>query len=70
MKYFNLLRADMKSQKGSLIGIFMLVLIITASLCAVISVWSNSNDYEKERIEQAGYGDIAYWLSEIPNRDE
>lgn len=60
----------MKSQKGSLIGIFMLVLIITASLCAVISVWSNSNDYEKERIEQAGYGDIAYWLSEIPNRDE
>ncbi|MDE7021656.1 MAG: FtsX-like permease family protein, partial [Lachnospiraceae bacterium] len=70
MKYFNLLRADMKSQKGSLIGIFMLVLIITASLCAVISVWSNSNDYEKERIEQAGYGDIAYWLPEIPNRDE
>lgn len=60
----------MKSQKGSLIGIFMLVLIITASLCAVISVWSNSNDYEKERIEQAGYGDIAYWLPEIPNRDE
>ncbi len=70
MKYFNLLRADMKSQKGSLIGIFMLILIITVSLCAVISVWSNSNDYEKERIEGVEYGDIAYWLPEIPNREE
>lgn len=70
MKYFNLLRADMKSQKGSLIGIFMLILIITVSLCTVISVWSNSNDYEKERIEGVEYGDIAYWLPEIPNREE
>lgn len=70
MKYFNLSRADMKSQKGSLIGIFMLILIITVSLCAVISVWSNSNDYEKERIEGVEYGDIAYWLPEIPNREE
>lgn len=70
MKFFNLLRADMKSQRGSLIGIFMLVLIITVSLCTVISVWSNSNIYEKERIEQVGYGDIAYWLPVMPGRDE
>ena len=69
MKYFNLLRADMKSQKGSLTGIFMLVLIITASLCAVISVWSNSNIYEKERIERAEYGDIAYWIMNDTNQD-
>lgn len=70
MKYLNLLRADMKSQKGSLTGIFMFVLIITASLCAVISVWSNSNVYEKERIEQAGYGDIAYWLMGISDSEK
>lgn len=69
MKYFNLLRADIKSQKGSLTGIFMLVLIITASLCAVISVWSNSNIYEKERIERAEYGDIAYWIMNDTNQD-
>ena len=52
MKYLNLLRADMKSQKGSLTGIFMLVLIITVSLCAVISVWGNSNVYEREQIDR------------------
>lgn len=60
----------MKSQKGSLIGIFMLVLIITASLCSVISVWSNSNVYEKERIEQAGYGDITYWLMGVTDGEK
>jgi len=70
MKYFNLLRADMKSQKGSLIGIFMLVLIITVSLCAVISVWGNSNAYERERIDSVGYGDMTYWLPDIPDREE
>lgn len=70
MKYINLLRADMKSQKGSLTGIFMLVLIITVSLCAVISVWGNSNVYEREQIGRIGYGDITYWLSGIPDREK
>ncbi|MBD5457364.1 MAG: ABC transporter permease [Lachnospiraceae bacterium] len=70
MKYLNLLRADMKSQKGSLTGIFMLVLIITVSLCAVISVWGNSNVYEREQIDRVGYGDITYWLSGIPDREK
>lgn len=65
MKYFNLLKADMKSQKGSLIGIFMLVLIITVSLCAVLSVWGNSTAYEREQIDRVGYGDMAYWLSGV-----
>lgn len=70
MKYLNLLRADMKSQTGSLTGIFMLVLIITVSLCAVISVWGNSNVYEREQIDRVGYGDITYWLSGIPDREK
>ncbi|MDE5931630.1 MAG: ABC transporter permease, partial [Lachnospiraceae bacterium] len=70
MKYINLLKADMKSQKGSLIGIFMLVLIITVSLCVVISVWGNSTAYEREQIDRIGYGDMAYWLSGVPNREK
>ncbi len=45
-------------------GIFMLTLIITALLCAVISVWENATVYEEKRIEQTGYGDIAYWILE------
>ena len=70
MKYINLLKADMKSQKGSLIGIFMLVLIITVSLCVVISVWGNSTAYEREQIDRIGYGDMAYWLSGVPDREK
>ncbi len=70
MKYLNLLKADMKSQKGSLLGIFMLVLIITVSLCAVLAVWGNSNAYEREQIDRVGYGDMAYWLSGVPDREK
>lgn len=70
MKYLNLLRADMKSQKGSLIGIFLLVLIITVSLCAVIAVWGNSNAYEREQMDRVGYGDITYWLSGISDQEK
>ncbi|MCM1175887.1 MAG: ABC transporter permease [Blautia sp.] len=70
MKCFHLLKADMRSQKGSLAGIFMLVLIITVSLCAVLAVWSNSNAYEREQIDRIGYGDVSYWLAGVMDRAE
>lgn len=61
MKYMTLLRANIKSQKGSFAGILTLVLIITISLCAVLSIWMNANAYEEEQIDRIGYGDITYW---------
>ncbi|MCM1143841.1 MAG: ABC transporter permease [Blautia sp.] len=62
MKYKTLLRANLKSQKGSFAGIGILVLIITVSLCAVLSIWKNANAYEEAQLERIGYGQITYWL--------
>ena len=46
MKYVTLLKANIKSQKSSFIGILTLVFIITISMLAVISLWMNANAYE------------------------
>lgn len=70
MKYITLLKANCKSQKGSLIGIWSLIFIITLSLCAVLSIWKNANAYELEQIDRIGYGDITWWISETADIDE
>lgn len=64
-KYKTLLRAGIRSQRGSFVGILILVFMITISLCAILSIWQNANAHEQTRIEEAGYGDISYWLSEV-----
>lgn len=69
MKYFTLLRANIKSQKGSFIGILTLVFIITISLLAVLSIWMNANAYENEQMERIRYGDITYWIDEVDDRE-
>ena len=70
MKYFTLLRANIKSQKGSFIGILSLVFIITISLLTVLSIWTNANAYETEQIERVGYGDISYWMTHVSGVEE
>lgn len=70
MKYVTLLKANIKSQKSSFIGILTLVFIITISVLAVLSIWVNANVYENEQIDRLGYGDITYWINEIPDREK
>lgn len=69
MKFITLLRANCKSQKGSLIGIWSLVFIITLSLCAILSIWKNANGYESGELDRIGYGDLTWWVSGIPDTD-
>lgn len=69
MKYFTLVRANIKSQKGSFIGILTLAFIIAISLLSVLSIWMNANAYENEQIDRIGYGDITYWINEADGRD-
>lgn len=52
----------MKRQKGSFIGILLLIFIITVSLCAVLTIWGNAHAYEEEQIDRIGYGDITAWV--------
>lgn len=65
MKYFTILRANIKSQKGSFIGILAIIFIITVSLCAVLSIWRNSSIYEEEQINRLRFGDITWWVRGI-----
>ncbi len=63
MKYLTLLKANIKSQKGSFIGVSLLMFIITISLLAVLTIWKNSTDYEQEELWRTGYGDITFWMT-------
>lgn len=65
MKYFTLLKANMKRRKGNFIGILILIFIITISLCTVLSVWKNAHSYETKQLERTGFGDITGWLMNI-----
>ena len=64
MKYFTLVKKNIKRQWGNFIGILVLIFVITVSLCAVLAIWNNANVYEKEQIERIGYGDFTVWISD------
>ncbi len=68
MKYVTLLRANIKRQKGSFIGVFVLIFIITVALCAVLTIWKNSSEYEEEQIDRLGFGDVTSWV--VGEQDE
>lgn len=65
MRYRRLIKANIKKQRVTYIGISVLMLIITTSLCMVLSVWDTSAKYETAELERIGYGDITSWLKNI-----
>lgn len=64
-----LLKAGIKRHKNSLIGTFILILIVAIALSTVISVWTNSQNYIKSEIKQAGFGKLTAWVSNVPDID-
>lgn len=69
MKYFVLLISNIKKQKGSCLGLFFLMVIISATLCGVLSIWESSNSYIEKEEERLGIGEIIYWTSEFPEKE-
>lgn len=69
MKYFVLLISNIKKQKGSYLGLFFLMVIISATLCGVLSIWESSNSYIEKEEERLGIGEIIYWTSEFPEKE-
>lgn len=59
--------ADSKRHKGSLAGIFVLILLVSISLVSVVTVWRNSGQYVKNEMERLGFGTITAWVSGIPD---
>ena len=69
-KYKTLVLANLKKQKGSSIGLFLLMFIITISLSCVLCIWSNAENYVQDEMDRVGFGDIVYWLGQTDNIDK
>ena len=64
MKYLTLIKANIKRQKGSFIGILIMMLIISVSITSIISVNINSYARVNEAMEEVGVGDIVTWIAD------
>lgn len=70
MEILTLLSADLRRHKGSLIGVFLLVLIAAAAAGTVFTVWTNSGAYVQSEMERAGFGEFTAWVSGVPDTSE
>ncbi|MBD5508623.1 MAG: FtsX-like permease family protein [Lachnospiraceae bacterium] len=58
-----LLLAAMKRQKGSIIGIFLLVWILSACIFSSLTLLISGNAYVKEEMERLGFGELTIWIN-------
>ena len=69
-KYRMLLKAALQKQKGSIIGIFLLVFILALCLFSALTLYiSGSNSVERE-MNRLGFGDFTIWVSGQPEKLE
>lgn len=57
------LLADLKRQKGSIIGIFLIVFFAALSLAVAVTVFYNSGSFIEQEMERVGYGTLTAWVS-------
>lgn len=65
-----LLKANLKKHRGSLAGIFILMLLVTASIGTVLTIWINSDKYIKSEMQRAGFGELTAWVSDVPENSD
>ena len=58
-----LLKSNLKSHRGTVFGVFALILLVSLSLGSVLTVWNNSSRYVDSEMNRLGYGDITDWVS-------
>ena len=69
MEYKTLLKADFKRHKGSLTGVFLLVLLAAAALGTVLTIWTSSGNYVNEEMKRAGFGALTAWVSNVSDME-
>lgn len=69
MEYGTLLKAGLRRHRGSLLGIFILLFLVSLSLGTVLTVWTNSGGYVRAEMERAGFGAVTAWVSGVPDAD-
>ena len=66
MEYITLWKANARRHKGSLAGIFLLLLFVCLALGTVVTLWNNSGNYIRREIRRAGFGDLTAWVHDVP----
>ncbi len=66
MDYITLWRANVRTHKGSLAGVFLLLLFVSLSLGTVLTLWNNSGSYIQSEMKRAGFGDLTAWVHDVP----
>ena len=66
MEIKTLLKSNIKSHRGTMLGVFVLLLLVSLSLETVLTVWNNSGRYVDSEMGRLGYGDITAWVSGLP----
>ncbi len=67
MEIKTLLKANLKSHRGTALGICILILLVSLSLGTVLTVWNNSIRYVNSEMDRLHYGDITAWVSGLPD---
>ena len=65
-KYRMLLKAAIKKQKGSIIGIFLLVFVLALCLFSAVIVYISGINSVKNEMHRLGFGDFTIWVSGQP----
>lgn len=68
MEYFTLWRAGTRRHKGSLAGVFLLLLLISLALGTVLTLWNNSGSYIRSEMRRASFGDLTAWVHDVPEQ--
>ena len=63
-----LLKAAIKKQKGSIAGIFLLVLVLALCLFSAITVYISGLNSVESEMRRLGFGDFTIWTSGQPER--
>lgn len=70
MEYGIILKAYFRRHKGSLAGVFLLMMLISTALGTVLSVWTNSAAYIRKELDRAGFGTLTLWVSGTEDMEE
>lgn len=67
MEYRILIKAGIQKHRGTLLGVFVLSLLVFSFLGTVLTVWTNANQYIRSEMRRANFGALTAWVS---NTDE
>ncbi|MCM1426315.1 MAG: ABC transporter permease, partial [Eubacterium sp.] len=57
--------AERKRHRGSLIGIFILLLVLSLTLLSALTIWQNAGNYVHDEMKRLGFGNITAWVSGV-----